>query len=80
MNEYLSKAQAAACLVIVKKYLGPDADPSLYMPGHEGPFWNISFEGGEDWAIMIGHDESITWPEGVWTEPVASWCLGLHRA
>lgn len=77
---YITKEQAAACLAIVKKYLGPDADPTLYLPGHEGPYWNISYEGGDDWAIRIGHNESITWPAGVFVEPAYSWCLALHRA
>ena len=51
-----------------------------YKPGHEGPMWVLSLEGYEDWAIRITNDESVTWPPGVFAEPVSGWCLGLYPA
>lgn len=55
--------------------------PTMYAPGHEGPMWVLSLEGGpEDWTIMLSHDDTVKWPDGVFVEPVASWCLGLYPA
>lgn len=52
--------------------------PTLHKPGHEGAMWVLSMEGYGDWAVRLAADESVTWPPGVWVEPVASWCLGLY--
>lgn len=78
-REYLTPAQALACLETVRTYLGPDCDPKLYRD-HEGPFWNISFEGGpEDWAYHINEPDAVTWPAGVYVETIAAgWCIGLY--
>lgn len=54
--------------------------PVLHEPGHEGAMWVLSLEGIGDWAVRIGQDESVTWPPGVFAEPVADWCLGLYPA
>lgn len=54
--------------------------PTPYKPGHEGPMWVLSLEGYEDWAIRISADDAVQWPDGVFAEPVASWCLGLYPA
>ena len=56
--------------------------PAMYKPGHEGPMWVLSLEGGpEDWPMlvndMIGDDLDAI---GVFAEPVNHWCLGLHPA
>jgi hypothetical protein len=73
-REYISTAKALSCLRLVREHVSPDAQ--LYRD-HEGPFWNISLEGADDWAITIDRD---IWPEGVFVEPVAGWCLGLYPA
>lgn len=82
-REYLTPGQALACLTIAQKYIeriaGPGWEAKLYRD-HEGPYWNISLEGADEWAITITHDESITWPDGVFAEPGAGWCLNLHPA
>jgi hypothetical protein len=82
--QYLTEEQADKCLKIVQKYIerrvGEGWDPKLYRPGHEGEFWNISLEGADEWAYDITTDESVTWPDGVFAEPVATWCLALHVA
>lgn len=78
----LTRAVAEECQPIAQGYVdriaGPGWDVALYPPGHEGPFWALSLEGAEDWAMMIGHDDTVTWPGGVFTEAVHSWCLGLY--
>lgn len=81
-HEYITETKARECLEIVKKYLGQidGGWAVLYPPGHEGPMWVVSLEGCGDWAIRISQDEEVTWPEGVFTEPVAHWCLGLYPA
>lgn len=78
-REYLTPARALACLEAVRTYLGPDCDPKLYRD-HEGPFWNISYEGGpEEWAYLITERGAVTWPAGVRVECIATqWCIGLH--
>jgi hypothetical protein len=80
----LSRKTAEACLAVVQQYIdrteGEGWEPKLYPPGHEGPFWVVSLECQSDWAIDIGSAEGITWPDGVFPEAVASWCLGLHVA
>jgi hypothetical protein len=79
----LTKAQANACHKIVKKLLGEDGnDAALYPPGHEGPMWVVSFEGYEDdtpWPIRLAAIDGA-FPDGVFAEPVTSWCLGLYPA
>lgn len=52
--------------------------PAMYKPGHEGAMWVLSLEGYEDWAVRIAQDDTVKWPDGVWVEPVAGWCLGLY--
>jgi hypothetical protein len=55
--------------------------PAMYQPGHEGPMWVLSLEGGpEDWPILLSHDDTVTWPDGMYVEPVTHWCLGLYPA
>lgn len=76
---YITEELARECLDVVKKFVGPDWDPALYPPGHEGPMWVVSLEGDEDWAVRI-IDFNHCFPPGVFVEPVASWCLGLYPA
>lgn len=80
-RNYLTSEEALACLKIVEKYLGPDCEPKLYRD-HEGPYWNISYEGGpEEWAYRITVDDTVTWPVGVFVDCVATdWCISLHPA
>lgn len=54
--------------------------PTLYEPGHEGPMWVLSLEGGpEDWPMLIGDALGDTLRQlGVFIEPVNHWCLGLY--
>lgn len=82
MADYITEEQAAQCLLLVRAYLGEDADPKLYKPWHEGPYWNISYEGGpEEWAYDISHLRFEEFAKiGVFVEPVAMWCLALHPA
>jgi hypothetical protein len=55
--------------------------PVMYRPGHEGPMWVLSLEGGpEDWPMQVCEALHGKWPAGVFAEPVASWCLGLYPA
>lgn len=55
--------------------------PVLYRPGHEGPMWVLSLEGGpEDWPMQVCEALRGTWPDGIFAEPVTSWCLGLYPA
>lgn len=77
-REYLTPDQALACLVMVREYLGTN-EPKLYRD-HEGPYWNISYEGDYEWSMRICHDRRDQWPDGVFAEPVAGWCLGLYPA
>lgn len=80
-QRYLTPAKALACLRVVREYLGPDCDPKLYRD-HEGPYWNISYEGGpEEWAYKINQPDAVTWPSGVHVETLdAAWCITLHPA
>jgi hypothetical protein len=62
-----------------KNELGADR-PTPYKPGHEGPMWVLSLEGGpEDWPMRAAEDLRDAVP-GVFFEPVSSWCLGLYPA
>lgn len=55
--------------------------PRMYKPGHEGPMWVLSLEGGpEDWPMQVCEALRGQWPAGVFAEPVTSWCLGLYPA
>jgi hypothetical protein len=55
--------------------------PAMYKPGHEGPMWVLSLEGGpEDWPLQICEALRDKWPSGVFAEPVNTWCLGLYPA
>lgn len=80
----LSRTQAEACLKIVQQYVdqkyGEGWEPKLYAPGHEGPYWNISLEGADEWALRIGGYDETQFPSGVFAEPVYPWCLGLYPA
>lgn len=82
MSERLPRVTAEKCLAIVQRYVdrvaGPGWEPALYPPGHEGPMWVASLEGVGEWAIGIARDDKVIWPDGVFVEPVASWCLGLY--
>lgn len=73
--EYVSEAQTAECLRIVREYTRNDS-AKLYPPGHEGDYWCVSLEDSSEWAYDIANTEE--WPDGVWVEPVYSWCLALH--
>lgn len=77
----LPEATALRCLELVNEWLvdrfGGGLEPALYPPGHEGDFWAVSLEGFQEWAVWIG-DARILWPQGVFPEPVYSWCLGLY--
>ena len=79
----ISKAKAEEVQAWVRKkyaWFGDPEGPRLYPPGHEGPMWVLSWEGGPDeWAL------DCTWTAedaerigGVFLEPVYSWCLGLY--
>ncbi|AKY03749.1 hypothetical protein AVT26_gp67 [Streptomyces phage Lannister] len=58
---------------------------ALYDADHEGlpeGSWSIALEGW-DWTYEVAerqftHPEDF--PEGVFLEPIASWCLGIYRA
>lgn len=78
----LSGEQADACERLVKEWLGEYGNEARrYAPGHEGPMWVISLEGGpEDWPMQACEELRDKWPVGVFAEPVASWCLGLYPA
>lgn len=54
--------------------------PTPYKPGHEGPMWVLSLEGGpEDWPMLVSEALGDTLRElGVAPSPVTSWCLGLY--
>lgn len=80
-KEYITEEQALACLDIVRTYVGGDWEPALYRD-HEGPFWNISLEGGpEEWAYRINLPGEVQWPDGVHVETIASaWCIALYPA
>lgn len=79
---YLPRARAEEVQRAVQAHIdgayGPGWEVALYPPGHEGEFWALSLEGCEEWAYGIG-DAGII-PEGVFAEPVYSWCLGLYPA
>lgn len=52
--------------------------PLLFKPGHKGPYWVLIMVGSYDWALTISQDEAVTWPAGVYVEPVDGCTLGLH--
>lgn len=82
-KEVLTIGKADACRLTVRQWFegrGYDNTPAMYKPGHEGAMWVLSLEGYEDWAIELADDKSVTWPDGVFIEPVAGWCLGLYPA
>lgn len=83
-TRYLPEDLARECLKVVQKFTdehaGPGWNPKLYRPGHEGPFWNISLEGVEEWAYDASISDSIEWPDGVYVEAVNTWCLALYPA
>lgn len=78
MSKYLPKGTAQRCLKIVEGFVGEGWEPALYPPGHEGEMWVVSLEGAGEWSIDLSNDDTVTWPDGVFVEPVASWCLGLY--
>lgn len=78
----LTREKAEAGLAVVQRYInttyGPGWEPKLYEPGHEGPFWNVSLEGAEDWTLRIRMYDETEFPPGVYVEAVNSWCLALY--
>lgn len=80
----LSPDQAEAAERMVKAWFtsqGAMDSPVMYQPGHEGPMWVLSLEGGpEDWPMLVCEALRDKWPDGVFAEPVAGWCLGLYPA
>lgn len=80
----LTEAQAKEVQKVVTAWLdehgGYGAEARMYKPGHEGPMWVISLEGCGDWPSDICEALRDKWPDGVFAEPVTSWCLGLHPA
>lgn len=78
---YIRGEQADQALAIVRGYLPDGADPKLYRD-HEGPFYNISWEGDPyEWAYDICEGRRAEFDAlGVFAEPVANWCLGLYPA
>lgn|SRR5574341_1601993 len=85
-KDVLTIGKADECRRVAEEWfaaLGWDDVPRLHKPGHEGPMWVLSLEGGpEDWPLLISGsigDQAATWPDGVFAEPVtSSWCLGLY--
>lgn len=83
-NPVLTIGKADECRRIINAWLTEAGNEPgrLYKPGHEGDFWCYSLEGGpEDWPLILSGsitDSPVTWPEGVWAEPVNTWCLALH--
>lgn len=83
--EALTEAQALACFKIVRAWIhdkvGPSWQPVLYGVGFHCNGWAIALEGAlDDWPWHLSQDESVTWPDGVFAEPGASWYLGLYPA
>lgn len=84
MCDHLTEQQAQDTFEIVKAWLvatiDPNAEPKLYPPGHEGPFWAVSWEGDSEWVIDFTQAPYVAAkiPSGVFLEPVYSWCLGLY--
>lgn len=75
-TRFLSRAVVMECRDIVRAWTRDDT-ATAYDPGHEGPYWVISLEGGPDnWPYQIS--ETVQWPAGVWVEPVNHFALGLH--
>jgi hypothetical protein len=74
-------AQVVAALEVVRRWLGPVDGPEIKWRdiGHEGPYWCVSGEIGRDWPYPISIDQSVTWPDGIWVEPVNHFALAIHR-
>lgn len=81
-REVLTVGKFDAARKVVTEWLGSHGydRATPYKPGHEGPMYVLSLAGCGDWAVEISHDESVIWPDGVFAEPVAGWCLGLYPA
>lgn len=83
-NEQLTREQAEACLKIVQEWIDkkqgvPGWEVTLYEPGFHCDGWSAALEGTEiEWPWLMSTDESVTWPDGVFAEPGASWYLGLY--
>lgn len=74
-------AQVDAALAVVRQWLGAEDGPHIKRRslGHEGPYWCVSGEIGRDWPYPISVDQSVTWPDGIWVEPVNHFALAIHR-
>lgn len=82
-KEVLTIGKAEACKRVAEQWFdakGYGDAPAMYKPGHEGAMWVLSLEGYGEWATDISADPDVKWPEGVFAEPVADWCLGLYPA
>lgn len=85
-TEQLTREQAEQCLATVREWLvkagGQWAadEAKLYDPGFHCGGWAIALEGGpEEWPWHVSQAVGEEgWPDGVFAEPVASWCLGLY--
>lgn len=82
----LTIGKAEQCREVARKWfseMGCEA-PTLYKPGHEGPMWVLSLDGGpEDWTLLISGstgNNPASWPPGVFVEPVNNVCLALYPA
>ncbi|WJN62693.1 hypothetical protein [Streptomyces phage phiScoe10] len=82
----VTRKTADAVLAAIREMFPDDAEFTLYDADHEGlseGSWSIACEGLEDWPhavtdrIYFHPDE---FPEGVYLEPIAGWCLGVYAA
>jgi hypothetical protein len=74
----MGRETATLCLDVVRKFTGDDA-AALYEPGFHANGWVIALEGGPyEWPIHISEPGKVTWPEGVWVEPVNNWSIALY--
>jgi hypothetical protein len=84
MTQHLSKATAEHCLNLVTIWLaahGAEEAPKLYEPDFHCGGWAIALEGGPiAWTLDLTDSDGVTWPKGVFAEPVNHWCLGLYPA
>lgn len=86
-RQVITTGQATACRRIIEKWLteaGALDLGRLYRPGHEGPYWCYSLEGGpEGWPLILSGVSQLSpveWPDGVWSEPVNGVTLAFHVA
>ncbi|WJN62850.1 hypothetical protein [Streptomyces phage phiScoe2] len=82
MTMSVSREQAEQVLATLREIFPLDADYfALYDADHEGlpeGSWSIALEGWE-WTYEVS-EHAEKFPEGVFLEPIASWCLGIYPA